>query len=313
MPLGKTSAKVILDSINSQGSRIVTVEIEYPLFIQAQLNTHKSISKNSASQRAIPSKRWLNEVPVFVPNVVAVHQRGMGESVYLEGEDLEIFREQWLEWERLNVEMHQKLQAFWKDRLGKTLSKGVMNRPIGAFRYTRTVLTGIYDNKGWRNFERLRRAHDAQSEHQILATAIMDAIESSEPVERAWHLPYAPEDLPLQRRITWSCSQCARVSYRRENDDNPDKDMSIFKKLSGDGHWSTFEHQGYDYLGDEAIRDLLYSLGVGIPLVEVEGNFFDSGWLQLRKLYDFHTRPGGDEAGRFFKSLWQWFESELEE
>jgi len=50
------SAKVIADSVCPKGVRMTTMEIEYPRFILAELNTHRMLSKNSASSRAIPVK-----------------------------------------------------------------------------------------------------------------------------------------------------------------------------------------------------------------------------------------------------------------
>ncbi len=48
------TAKVIADSVSPEGIRMTTMEIEYPRFILAELNTHRMLSKNSASSRAIP-------------------------------------------------------------------------------------------------------------------------------------------------------------------------------------------------------------------------------------------------------------------
>ena len=56
------SAKVICDSINEQGVRLTTFEIEYPRFILAELNTHRQLSRNSSSSRAIPIKKMLSTV-----------------------------------------------------------------------------------------------------------------------------------------------------------------------------------------------------------------------------------------------------------
>jgi len=311
--IGETTARVVLDSLNESGARLTTVEVEFPTIIQAQVNTHKALSKNAASQRAIPSKRWLYEVPVFVPNMVALAQKGMGESEFLEGEELEIFRRQWLEWEAENVAKFEEIQAFWKARKGRGISKGLMNRPLGTFRYTRVVLTGVGDIRGWKNFERLRCASDAQGEHQLLANKIREEIAASTPVLRTWHLPYAPEDLPLGRRITWSCSQCARVSFRRENTDNAIVDRRIFGGLSGKGHWSTFEHQAVDpwstccVSNDEAesTDDLFRILeNTTVPSVEWEANFYGSKWAQLRKFFDHHTSSPGAEDLFFLLNGW---------
>lgn len=56
------TAKVICDSISEAGQRITTLEIEYPRFILAELNTHKMLEKNSSSSRAIPITRMIEQI-----------------------------------------------------------------------------------------------------------------------------------------------------------------------------------------------------------------------------------------------------------
>jgi hypothetical protein len=50
-------AKVILDSVGPNGARLTTFELSYPRFVHAELLTHRSFSRNSASSRAIPTKK----------------------------------------------------------------------------------------------------------------------------------------------------------------------------------------------------------------------------------------------------------------
>ena len=52
-------ATILADSVTGEGTfhpgvRLVTLEIEYPRIILAELNTHRMLSKNTASSRAIP-------------------------------------------------------------------------------------------------------------------------------------------------------------------------------------------------------------------------------------------------------------------
>ena len=53
------TAKVVCDSINEQGVRLTTFEIEYPRIVMSEFNTHRSVSKNSSSSRAIPVSKML--------------------------------------------------------------------------------------------------------------------------------------------------------------------------------------------------------------------------------------------------------------
>ena len=53
------TAKVVCDSISEQGVRLTTFEIEYPRIVMSEFNTHRSVSKNSSSSRAIPVSKML--------------------------------------------------------------------------------------------------------------------------------------------------------------------------------------------------------------------------------------------------------------
>lgn len=50
-------AKILADSMSPDGVRLTTVEITFPRIILAELNTHRMLSKSSASSRAIPLLR----------------------------------------------------------------------------------------------------------------------------------------------------------------------------------------------------------------------------------------------------------------
>lgn len=55
-------ATVLKDSISPQGIRFITFEVEYWRGILAELNTHRMLSKNSASSRAIPFKKMVEQL-----------------------------------------------------------------------------------------------------------------------------------------------------------------------------------------------------------------------------------------------------------
>lgn len=55
------SAKVIADTIH-KGHRITSLQLVMPRFILAQFNTHRSFSRNTASSRAIPTAKLIEQV-----------------------------------------------------------------------------------------------------------------------------------------------------------------------------------------------------------------------------------------------------------
>lgn len=58
----KIEAKIVCDSMSSQGHRIITFHLTFPRHILAELNTHRMFSRNSASSRAIPFARMVKMV-----------------------------------------------------------------------------------------------------------------------------------------------------------------------------------------------------------------------------------------------------------
>ena len=63
------NVKVVLDSIAPNGARLTTLEVTMPRFLLAQWNTHRSMSRNAASSRAVPTTKMLERVEQqpFVP------------------------------------------------------------------------------------------------------------------------------------------------------------------------------------------------------------------------------------------------------
>lgn len=55
-------ATILADSISQIGVRFLTFEIEYPRIILAELNTHKMLSKNSFSSRAVPFAKMIKQL-----------------------------------------------------------------------------------------------------------------------------------------------------------------------------------------------------------------------------------------------------------
>ena len=56
------SAKIVADSISTQGIRLTTMELSYHRFIHSEFMTHRMFSRNAASSRAIPVEKMLKQV-----------------------------------------------------------------------------------------------------------------------------------------------------------------------------------------------------------------------------------------------------------
>ena len=93
------SARVLLDSVSPAGVRLTTLEVTFPRFVLAEFNTHRVLSRNSASSRAIPTgkliDRMLND-PV-IPLEWGRNQAGMSADDVVTEEEAAQAERVWLQ------------------------------------------------------------------------------------------------------------------------------------------------------------------------------------------------------------------------
>lgn len=297
--MNNISAKVIADSIGPTGIRLTTMEIEYPRFILAELNTHRLLSKNSASSRAIPIHTMHEQIRQngAVPVHWGKNQSGMQAREELEGDDLGMSKYWW----DAAKDSALRYSARMADN---NLHKQIANRITEPWMMMKTVITGTE----WANFYYLRNHPDAQPEIKELARKMYLAHTDSKPRELEpgeWHLPYVwtcrdmvgnvyyrdshGEELSLEDARVVSASCCAQVSYRK-NDDSLEKARRIYDQLinSKPAHASPVEHQATPmplrYLALDDTQRKLWA--PGITHQTRDGNYWSGnlqGWIQYRK------------------------------
>lgn len=258
------TARVIADSISESGHRITTFEIEYPRFIHGELMTHRMLSKNSSSSRAIPVIKMLNQIEdnMAVPIYWGKNKSGMQAVEEVQGLEKDMSQ---LEWK--NAYYRAKESVEWMVET-PNLHKQVPNRLSEPFQMMKVVITGT----DWDNFFNLRIHPDSQPEICMLAYKMYKSMEDSEPQllhDGEYHTPYVKalrdetgsifyydnDDnyLTLAEAIKISAASCASVSYRTEGMtlEKADKifDMLINAEVI---HASPFEHLAtpidYDYV-----------------------------------------------------------------
>ena len=255
-------ATVICDSISEQGIRLTTFEIEYPRFIHSEVMTHRNLSKNSSSSRAIPITKMLEQIEsnMAIPLYWGKAKSGMQATEEVDIDDVWWYEEKW---KFAFDEVSYRIEQLSDNVEGKKgfmppLHKQVPNRLSEPFQMMKVVITGT----DWDNFFNLRIHPDAQPEICMLAYKIYKAMEESYPVKLKagdWHLPfvnigwngrgdttYFNEDfdvIDLEDAIKISASCCAQVSYRN-TDMSLEKADKIFNMLikSDVLHASCFEH-----------------------------------------------------------------------
>lgn len=272
-------AEVICDSISFQGNRLTTFQLRYPKFIHGEFMTHRVFSRNASSSRAIPTKKYLEEVRSddlrATPISWGLNKPGMQASEICTREDEFYARERWRQ-----AAIHAASIAEMMGHLH--LHKQIVNRILEPFVHINVVCTATeYDN-----FFGLRLDKAAQPEMRQLAIEMYQAYSASEPVllnPGEWHLPYCPDVYSkqctmLDDAIKVSVARCARVSYLSHETGREStivEDLLLYQRLVGSQplHASPAEHQATpDILG------LTYSW----DKPELHGNFV--GWLQYRKM-----------------------------
>ena len=294
------SAKVIADSVCPKGVRMTTMEIEYPRFILAELNTHRMLSKNSASSRAIPVKAmhdFIRDNPA-TPVSWGKNQPGMKAKEELTGPESKNAIFIW------NQAKEDALH--WADALAHKLAvhKQIANRITEPWMTMKTVISGTE----WTNFFHLRNHPDAQPEIKALAEAMTVAYTTHLPVPLKpgeWHLPYITtatyvptgqlqylndnfDPISLEEAKIVSASCCAQVSYRK-NDDSFDKAKKIYDQLilSEPVHASPIEHQATPMDVDSMCRFEPDTWQPGVSHVSANSDLWSGnlrGWIQHRKL-----------------------------
>ncbi len=295
------SATVIADSITMFGQRMTTFELVYPRFIHAELMTHRMLSKNAASSRAVPyavNAELVTNKPAM-PVYWGKNQPGMKAK-----EELEPF-------------VIEGMKGVWKAALRAAIShtsvmndssvhKQIVNRLLEPWSMMKTVISGTE----WNNFFWLRDHPDAQPEFAELAKRTREAMLHSTPNKLKcgeWHLPYVPYkhgeywvdeetnvDLETAKIVSVSC--CAQVSYRKL-DESIEKARKIYDMLNigsstSPSHASPLEHQATPMMPPsyEEFKNIQHYVSTwenGITHTRRDGSLWSGnlqGWIQLRQL-----------------------------
>ncbi len=297
-------AKVIAHSQAPNGGELITMEIDFHRFILPEYNTHRVLSKNAQSSRAIPVKDIINQVRTnpAIPVHWGKKRSGMVADEECENlvdlfwldEDIDPFTNE-AAWRRAAEVASDIAESF----LEAEYHKQIVNRLLEPFMWTKGVTTAI--REGFESMFKLRRAYDAQPEFKLLADRMKDALDNSTPIKLNYgdyHMPYLDTFLlengervygnerldgvnnrfyysNLEHAIKVATSCCAQVSYRKL-DDSLEKALKIYDMLNlpvngvypeGNPHFSPAEH---------IAKVVPYTISNG-------GNFGEGQFWQYRK------------------------------
>lgn len=247
------TAKIIKDTV-WKGHRATTFLLRYPRFIHAEFMTHRTISRNASSSRAIPVNRIIQDImdDPAMPIHWGQNQPGMQAdkefvgTIYDPENDIYGVTPQQA-WLIARDEAVKVASAMAK----AGLHKQVVNRIIEPFSHITVLATAT----SWDNFFHLRRHKDAQPEIRELARVMYDLYRTNQPFEGYagyWHLPFVdlePGSLisPDHFLIKQCVAKSARTSYLT-HDGRPstlDEDLGLYDRLVGGIplHASPAEHQ----------------------------------------------------------------------
>lgn len=278
------SASIIADSINPKGLRLTSFIVRFPRMVLAELNTHRALSKNSASSRAIPFKKMLEMVQndPFIPIRFQKDHSGMQGVEYFEGEEHEQCVRDWL------AARDAAVAAATSFKLPVT--KQLRNRILEAYMWHTVIVTAT----DYENFFALRVHPDAEIHIAELARQMLEAYNESEPKSLKpgeWHIPFG--DKIDDQRLIAAIGQLPASTGRFE------KDMVIFKQKIAIARCARLSYQNYegkdDYTADIKLCDRLFGavprhlsptehVAQCLDSEERVGNF--RGWKQYR-----HTFP----------------------
>lgn len=300
------SAKIIADSLNEYGNRLTTYVLTYPRIIHAEFMTHRMISKNSASSRAIPFKKMVKMVEEnpFIPIRWMKDHSGMqGNEYYTDEETINNLKEAWLIARDKAVDIASHLNDC-------NVTKQICNRLLEPFMWHTVICTG----SEWSNFFALRANDQAEIHIQDLAFKMLEAYNASEPKQLKageYHIPFGdsfdekrlgqliaekhsyiitPNDVLNSYKVKIAVARCARISYLNfEGKDDYEADIKLFDRLSGSGHYSPFEHCAKAMSAKE-MHSYVRGIDTDLFTDRLSFNVNDGGWcgnfrgfIQLRK------------------------------
>lgn len=149
--MSKINATVVADSVNPQGDRLTSLLITFPRILLSEVNTHRMLSKNTSSSRAIPFNKMIEAIEnnPFIPIAWQKEHTGMQGYEYIIDEEL--INQCRLNW----LGAKDKAIQFAKDaNYNLQVTKQLCNRLLEPFMWTTMLITG--SKEGWNNFFNLR-------------------------------------------------------------------------------------------------------------------------------------------------------------
>jgi len=234
------SAKILADSISPLEIRLTSMEVSYPRMVHSEILTHKVLSRNSSSSRAIPVTKMVEQVEKdpAIPVYWGKNQSGMQAREELDGIERWEAECEWLAARDSAVKHAKRLIEIGAH-------KQIVNRLLEPWMFITVVVTATE----WANFFHLRCHPDAQPEVKLIADMMRELYLGNKPKPLdygQWHLCYIQEDekdLDIELLKKLSVARAARVSYLTQSGvRDHEKDIKLHDDLIQNCHFSPTEH-----------------------------------------------------------------------
>ncbi len=255
-----TNAKILCDSVTPAGHRLTTFECVYPRIVLAEVNTHRQLTKASASSRAIPVEKMIRRVleDGYIPIHWGKNQKGMQAEQDLDGDDALKASNRWREARTAMIKVVEELL-----KIG--VHKQITNRLLEPFMWHPTLITATE----WSNFFNLRDNKAAHPDFRDLAHGMRELHGKNEPkllTASDWHLPLIFDEdweqailedpthpTEVQSRlIKVSVGRCARITHLTHDGKRDLKeDVGLHDRILAPGHMAPFEHVARPMTADE--------------------------------------------------------------
>lgn len=234
--MSNIKAEVLLATRHAEKSKtgLITIVLEVPYYVWVEFLTHRRISKNATSNRAMKMERNV-DMGYYIPDVFYTQGEGMASS-------------------RIPVENQAKALETWKMVWGYAVasfngltqlgvSREQASRVLPAFKMMKGIATGTED--AWTKFLELRDNPLADVAMQDFASKVKTAILNAEWRIDYRHIPYLSgvqnsAFYPFDKLALECAARIARVSYDKAGSGKSDYELG--KRLLQNKHMSCFDH-----------------------------------------------------------------------
>lgn len=269
---GIVDVTISADSINSFGDRITSFIIHrLPKgAVQAEFNTHRTISRNSASARAINKQKYVEMLrkDPYIP-IWTYNKKGMTGELIEDQSLVDELTSKWLESMETVISIHQL-------ELYDSVAKQDINPILDP--YIRVPIIATSTN--WEYFFKLRTNSDVKPEFRRLALIMQDLFNTNIPIETECHLPWITQEELNSELINYHLMvlSTARSAWISLNNHNGDGSIETAKSTVD----SLIKHQHGSPLDHACVSNFVFSTN--------EQNKLYKGWTEFRKIVNIENK-----------------------